>query len=417
MEIHGFKNKFLLYPKAKYSMKIIANPQEIQKSLIHAMKEYKYTRFAVAWASANHSAFKHLLLYRDKIINSSVGLHFYQTHPAFIKAFLNSETVQFITNHKGIFHPKVYLFYNDKNDFCCIIGSSNFTLSALSENDEVVSYIQSNDENMFLQIEELLDGYFEKASKFDMVHFEGYQNIWKQKQRYKEHLDDKFDSSKPLKRLYLSSILSLEWKEYYHQIKCNPRFSQRLKLLEKAQQYFQNYSFENIPEHIRRNIAGIIKKGAGINDWYLFGATRQAQFFGNRIVDSQKEISKALDKISFNEISKTDYLNCIKFFQNSEGSGYGISTVGRLLAMKRPDQFFALTGSDGKGKGNGKMLYQSFGITPLHTNDYLRYWEEIIKPVRQSPWYNSSPPSDPMELQAWNGRVALMDALFYDENT
>lgn len=46
----------------------------------------------------------------------------------------------------GVFHPKVYLFKNTKNDWCVLTGSSNFTSGGFDVNEEVnVSFTQDED--------------------------------------------------------------------------------------------------------------------------------------------------------------------------------------------------------------------------------------------------------------------------------
>lgn len=151
-----------------------------------------------------------------------------------------------------------------------------------------------------------------------------------------------------------------------------------------------------------------------------------SSYFANRLSDNDedkydeltvKNISHQLDKISpdFNiDIKQSDYESFIDYFKKHDGWGYSISTLSRLLAIKRPDQFFCLTSA------NENLLMNSFGIEKSIKKAskkiiYERYWSEIIEPVRSSPWYRSDiPTNDEDEKVAWLGRVAMMDALFYE---
>ena len=40
------------------------------------------------------------------------------------------------------------------------------------------------------------------------------------------------------------------------------------------------------------------------------------------------------------------------------------------------------------------------------------YWEWVIEPIRQAPWYNAPRPSDP-DVEIWDARAAMLDALYY----
>jgi len=128
-------------------MEIITKSSKIDNVLVRLMKKYKHYYIASAWASLGSNASKKLLLNKNRINKMVVGTHFYQTHPNFIEEFIDSQKVQFILNTSGIYHPKVYLFSNENDDWECIIGSANFTSSALSKNSEIVIHIKSTDDN------------------------------------------------------------------------------------------------------------------------------------------------------------------------------------------------------------------------------------------------------------------------------
>jgi len=123
-------------------MEVISKAFEIDSVLAGLMNKYKHYYIATAWASVGSNSITQLLKNRKKIKMMIVGTHFYQTHPDFIEEFIESESVNFILNPSGIFHPKFYLFENSEKDWECLIGSANFTKSALSKNSEVVVHIK-----------------------------------------------------------------------------------------------------------------------------------------------------------------------------------------------------------------------------------------------------------------------------------
>jgi hypothetical protein len=44
---------------------------------------------------------------------------------------------------------------------------------------------------------------------------------------------------------------------------------------------------------------------------------------------------------------------------------------------------------------------------------YDRYWDEIIERIMDSPWWNSPCPQSETDAIVWNGRAAMLDAIFY----
>lgn len=409
-------------------MQILAKPSDIQKNICDFIQKYNNISISVAWASANSEAFKTLIKNKNKIKYSTVGLDFYQTHPDFIKEFLNNENLKFYPQKmdNGIFHPKIYLFWNDEKDWVCLIGSANFTQSSLTNNSEIMTMFDSTEGN-FKDIKNIIDNYYKKAEIFKKEDFNGYQNVWKYKNKQKKNIDD-FKPNIMSKSLYKSSILSLNWNEYYLLLlEKGNKLDERLKLLAKTNEYFKENKFENMIEEQRKNIAGGNKIRDGISDWRLFGRMSISTFLGRlKSTDSElKHISHSLDLIPISgEVTQKLYDDFLYYFKMADkflkdkddryqkaGWGYGISPITRLLSMKRPDEFFCLTSA------NQKKLIENFGIKKeIKRKDYDRYWNEIIELVRQSPWYNSDKPTDDLkELEAWNTRVALMDALFYNQ--
>ena len=88
-----------------------------------------------------------------------------------------------------------------------------------------------------------------------------------------------------------------------------------------------------------------------------------------------------------------------------EGRG-GLATATRLLAMKRADEFVCFD------KMNQTRLCADFG-NKASGMDHRRYWDEVVERIRDSPWWNSPEPAGGLELSAWRGRAAMLDAIFY----
>lgn len=96
-------------------MKLIITATELETEFKRLTRQYKKYYWATAWAGISSTLFSELTTRKDRIEKIIVGIHFYQTHPDFIKTFLDSNKIKFIKQPEGTFHPKLYLFYDNYN--------------------------------------------------------------------------------------------------------------------------------------------------------------------------------------------------------------------------------------------------------------------------------------------------------------
>lgn len=396
-------------------MEILTTPSEIEKKTCSLMNKYKIISFASAWASANSKAFKVLMKNKNKINKIVVGIHFYQTNPNFIEEFINNDKVKFITNPSGIFHPKMYMFSNNDNDWEALVGSANFTKAAFEKNTETMICISNQDihaEATYHKLIQEIESYHQRAQIFTKSDLISYKQVWNKKLKARDDLQDKFSKDNNIKPIYKSKIIMKNWQDYFEKVKNdkNDSFEIRLELLDKARDYFQK-SFALMTDLERKKISGITKGDeSDINfDWRYFGNMGISPRFITRISDSYEEISEALNFIpNHGIVTKKDYMNYIKYFQEHTGFGYGVITTSRLLAIKRPDFFFCITG------GNKEYLYSDFGIEKdIKSNEYERYWDEIILRIHKAEWFQAEEPKDVVEKELWKNRVAMLDSIFY----
>lgn len=398
-------------------MEVITNSSKIDQALVKLMKKYDKYYIATAWASLGSKASLELLKNKNKIKKMIVGTHFYQTHPDFMEEFIGSKRVKFILKPNGIYHPKMYLFSNKKKEWECLIGSANFTTSALTRNDEIVVKIKSSDLNSEIARETMMEAvkeYWKNSEIINKSDFHNYKNIWLKNRKKLNGLKEKFGKSKKAKPLIKSGIFSLDWSEYYELIQNDSfhSFDGRIELLNTVQNYFIEYGyFCDMSKINRREIAGIATKNQsdfGIS-WGWFGGMGGAGKFQNRINTNNKYISQALDKIPLQgKIYKSNYNQFIELFQQAfPDGGSGVAIASRLLTMKRPDYFVCLD------KQNRPRLCDEFGIKK--TISFNDYWDEIIERILNSVWWSSEKPTNEIEVQAWLGRTAMLDAVFYEE--
>jgi len=81
----------------------------------------------------------------------------------------------------------------------------------------------------------------------------------------------------------------------------------------------------------------------------------------------------------------------------------------RLLAMKRPDIFVCVNA------GNRARLAGALSFAPT-TLSLDNYWKRVIEPIQQAPWFCGPRPAD-RNMELWDARVAMLDAIYYFPTT
>ncbi|WP_175722292.1 phospholipase D family protein [Burkholderia ambifaria] len=396
-------------------MKLISTNAELAKQLKRLIGKYPHIAIATAWASADTDVFKALVRHEEKIAKAVIGTHFYQTHPDVLDQFVGSSRVKFILQPDGVFHPKVYIFW-EGDTWEVIIGSPNLTVGALTKNSELSVLITSNDGRNALkqEIEDVIGNHWAQAETLRQAEADSYRKLWKLKKRELSKVADIYGERLTTKPAVQSKVMSMEWDDYLAEVKKDKThgFKERLALLKEVREYFQTYAhFNDMDLGVRKGIAGLPSKGKAIKNWAWFGSMKGAMTYSGQINAGNPAYSLALDRIPLvGEVTKKHYdayiAQYLKAYQNGKD---GLATATRLLAMKRPDVFLCV---DAKNK---TKLAKDVGMTRADRLDYDRYWEEVVLRLNQSPWWQSPEPSDPIEQEAWHARAAMLDAIFYEE--
>ena len=391
-------------------MKIISTSKDLKDNIERLIDSYPHISFGVAWASASTEAYKLLLKNKAKIKTGVFGTHFYQTHPDVLEDFIESKQVKFALQPTGVFHPKIYLFWRD-SQWEAIIGSANFTAGAISKNTELCTLLSNEDGNHLKELKTLISNYSEQANSITRQEAVNYRNIWIAKQPELRKLADQYGEKAATKLAINSRVMSLNWQEFMAEIKKDPNhgFEERLVLLDEMQGIFASAThFKDIDGQGRRAIAGI--QNTLIERYGWFGSMGGAGAFKKVIINTPEFISMGLDHIpKAGMVTKSNYLRFINEYLKSFHYGRGgIATATRLLSMKRPDQFLCVDSA------NRRKLANDFGMTNASTLSYEDYWNEVVERIINSPWWKSAPPESGEELQAWKGRAAMLDAIFYE---
>ena len=398
-------------------MELVTDTKKLSKTFINLTKQYRYISFATAWASTRHDAFRVLLEYQEKIQHSTIGLHFYQTDPEVLAQLQHNKNARFILQTNGVFHPKLYLFWNTPTDWALLSGSANFTNGAFNgKNQETMLLTKGESADFFQEISRFLkNDCFDNAVEIGDEQIEHYRTLYHQRQKHIHTLSNYYPTgnkhSEMGKSILSTNILTYSWDKYFKIIQQdkNQLFKDRLDLLDYVKEFFQNNAnFLSIDSENRKLISGLPNnaKGSQELDYGLFGSTKSDRKFYKKINTGNPKIAQAIDLIPLiGEVIKHDFLEYNRIFQQA-GYKNPIGVATRLLTMKRPDLFFCFNGA------NKEKICAELGL-PKNLNAE-RYWDEILLHIYDTAWFNSSRPQNTIEQQAWNGRVALIDCIYYE---
>jgi len=155
------------------------------------------------------------------------------------------------------------------------------------------------------------------------------------------------------------------------------------------------------------------------NEW--FASTKGAKLFHQLLLEQTEAFDEALSYIPLEgEVSHQDYKNFVaaytQIFQcytadKPEGEKAPLAPATRLLAMRRPDQFIALT--------NAKIeLYcQGFSTAKFNGFDLHAYWTELILTLRSFAFWRQAEPEAENEQLIWRHRALMADLFLFADKT
>jgi len=152
-----------------------------------------------------------------------------------------------------------------------------------------------------------------------------------------------------------------------------------------------------------------------------FASTKGAKIFHTLLTEKTSKFDEALSFIPLTgDVTPSEYQLFVNAYKNifttytkdkSSGEKAPLAAASRLLAMRRPDQFIALT--------NTKIdtLCQGLGIVKFNNFDFESYWQDLIGTMRTFAWWHQSEPVEGRERKLWQARAILVDLfLFADED-
>ncbi len=385
----------------------------INSAFKRLLTKYSKFSFVSAWAGVDFEASKQVIAQLKRADYIVIGTHFYQTHPEFIRLTRQFKSVRFVLETDGVFHPKMYVFYNSPSEWSFLIGSANFTKGAFNKNSEVLMEVSSMDEGSNQAL-------FEDAIKFitqcwkeaSSVSYEGYLDYlekWRSNQWHRNKLANEKDTDIEAS-MGLTNFQKLDWNQYINVLmEREESVEGRLKLLEHSAKQYDN---ENIlgkwDLKDKLLIAGI--SGSGLTGIYKYwghlGTTSRQYNFSTYLANPNSRVCRSIDAIPITgEVTKKQYDEFKKMFNSVYGKT-SITSASRLLALKRPDTFYCYTSQ------NRKKFASKFNIAPTTVN-LDTYWDKVVLKIRESNWYNTAQPSTPLEGRIAFAKAAILDAIFY----
>lgn len=152
-----------------------------------------------------------------------------------------------------------------------------------------------------------------------------------------------------------------------------------------------------------------------------FAATKGAKLFHQLINEKPDAFDTALahipldGEVTFSHFEQfvNQYSTIFSNFTDNkpEGEKAPLAPATRLLAMRRPDQFIALT--------NAKIgLYcQGFSIAKFDKYDFKSYWFDLITTMRSCAWWMQPQPEGETELMLWHNRAIFVDCFFFADES
>ena len=147
-----------------------------------------------------------------------------------------------------------------------------------------------------------------------------------------------------------------------------------------------------------------------------FASTRGAKTFHQLVKSYPQAFDNALDNIPFTgEVTIAQYQSFVDAYKaifalHASNEKAPLYAATRLLAMRRPDQFIALSST------KVDSLSLGLGLIKLNNQSFDDYWHEMIAGIRSTPWWRSEKPSDETELLLWQNRAILIDLFLFADN-
>ncbi|MFW6031062.1 MAG: phospholipase D-like domain-containing protein [Myxococcota bacterium] len=397
-------------------VQVVTNHGELQRLFGELTAWAEELHLAYAWAGptrGKHAHWKALPL--EKVTRAIIGTHFMQTHPEALRRLGKRRGVlRVVADREGVFHPKVILGRRG-DEARAILGSSNFTDGGFQHNEELNVLVAGPAGGPPLsEIAGLFDRWWRDPRAFapTQAWLRDYGRAHAKAPEVPE-----VPSPPTSTQLIVRSIedLDVDWETYFQKLVAQERRSladgrpitvfrrsggqSYLSEIARCRQAFGAHErFADMPESDRMQVCGWGPDTSG-----HLGRMEGAPSFKEAVRQRSSQIGRALDLLPLRgSVTVNCIRECAEELWRIHGVGRGAAT--RLLAVKRPDLCFPVNNA------NEEKLQEIFGVAPSRPSKYV----ELLQRVWELPWFSYARPAAADEQEAYDARVALLDAMLYE---
>lgn len=380
------------------------------------IEKYERISIAVAWGGITPVS-EVLLANSVKFESVLLGVDFSATDPDLIDRLVDIPNTFVAKNRLGCFHPKIFYFESGTRAET-IVGSANFTKGGLGQNLEASVHAKGDSGDPFFeQVRNQLNRYKHLHLRITQPLADNYRRQFEAAKSTPRPRNPVLPSEGKKWARFNSLLSIMPWSEFVKRARRDYLdFKKRMELVREIQQMFsKTASFANLSVAETKGIAGVLghveAEGAGLDglEWGWFGSMGGAGTFAELIGLGDQKLATALDGIpKRGDVTKAHFDSYAAAFTaafSDSSRTARLAPATRLLAMKRPDFFVCVNG----GNKAGLATALSFAPTTIKLENY---WERIIEPIQQAPWYNAPRPIGE-ETELWDARVAMLDAIYY----
>lgn len=400
-------------------VEFLSDRKVVVRTIVDLLEQCTAAAWAVAWATEKNEVYAAALHHKAKFKQLLFGTQGWLTSPDAIAQMLSLPNFRVLEpNAQQLFHPKLYVF-RIGDESVAIIGSHNLTYRAFNRNEESSVLIRGKREDPELQkVWRFISENHAKGRSPDTDWLFDYRHKFNMRNEAEKKLIATLKTNKTVKPSRSTddapSPYLLSWSAFVQRVVDEKlrgtgehTIEGRLEVLEKAADILASApTFADLSPEDRGRVAGTAHgeaaKKKGEPNWFWFGNMAVSPKFRKAIKEDAQELSDALAQIpATGPVDETHYLAFLAKYKSAKNPR---AVASRLLAMKRPDQFVCVS------IGNMKGIVEHINFAPDVT--VKNYWE-LIELIRQTPWWQADRPSDVLGGRIWDGRAALLDALYY----
>lgn len=388
----------------------------IARRLKSLIQKHDSISIAVAWGDLTGVA-ETLITNKAKFGSVLFGLDFCATDPDLIDELVDVPNAFVAKKRSGCFHPKIFYFQTGTKAEA-IVGSANFTNGGLGKNLEASVHVKGDAQNAYFgQVRAQLNRYEPLHRRITQPLADSYRRQAKAADKTPRPKSPVMpDEGDDWERIN-SPLATMTWKEFVRLVRKDRRpLPKRMGLIREVQKMFvRTASFADLSIAEWKAVAGLLGKSEAEDEgldgfeWGWFGSMSRATEFSKAVGLQEPAIAQAMDLVpkrgGVTRDLFADYVQIFKRALPTSVASNPIATATRLLAMKRPDFFVCVDA------GNKLALSKALAFAPTTIN-LDNYWDRIIEPIQQAPWYNEPRPVGP-NRELWDARVAMLDAIYY----